>query len=199
MLNGRDGRMSAWGRTTFVAGIALLTAAGLVYPLMASYSRVGGFQQRPTLNGAANIAQAHPDDWAAIEWLRANAEGTPVILEAPGKSYNYEGRISAFTGYPAVLGWALHESQWRGNYVEQGKREPDIATIYTSTRGQQRLDLLRRWNVAYVVVGPPERTYVAQLCQASERTCSPSAALRSFDELLEPVFEQGRTTIYRVP
>jgi hypothetical protein len=49
--------------------------------------------------------------WAAIEWLQANAPGVPVILEAPGRSYNYEGRISAFTGFPAVLGWSLHEGQ----------------------------------------------------------------------------------------
>ncbi len=199
ILRSVDGRIGTAVQTVFTVGIALLTAGGLVYPLMASYSRVDGFRQSPNLNGAANIARNHPDDWAAIEWLRAHAEGVPVILEAPGKSYDYEGRISAFTGYPAVLGWAVHESQWRGSYVEQGKREPDIATIYTAPSRQQVLDRLHRWEVDYVVVGPPERRYVEALCRAEERTCSGAQALQRLDRFLQPVFEKGQTTIYRVP
>ncbi len=199
ILNGCDERISTAWQTVFLAGTAILTAAGLVYPLMASYSRVDGFQHRPNLNGAANIARANPDDWAAIEWLRANAKGGSVILEAPGKSYNYEGRISAFTGHPAVLGWAVHESQWRGNYVEQGKREPDIETIYTTRNGQQALSLLNKWQVDYVIFGPPERRYVEELCRAEERSCNSAQVLRTFREVLQPVFEQGQTTIYSVP
>jgi uncharacterized membrane protein len=199
VVRGIGGRIGRGAKAAFIAGVALLTAAGMVYPLMASYSRVDGFRHRPTLNGAANVARSHPDDWAAIEWLRAQGEGAPVILEAPGRSYTYEGRISAFTGYPAVLGWAVHESQWRGNYVEQGKREPDIATIYTAPGDQQVLDLLDKWEVEYVVVGTPERRYVEGLCQAAERSCSATQSLRRLDQLLERVFEQGQTTIYRVP
>jgi YYY domain-containing protein len=186
-------------RTVFVAGVVLLTAASLVYPILASYSRVDGFRHKPNLNGAANIAQGHPDDWAAIEWLRDNARGIPVILEAPGKSYNYEGRISAFSGFPAVLGWALHESQWRGNYVEQGKREPDIETIYTTRDGQQALALLQKWQVDYVVVGAPERRYVEELCSPSDRQCNPLEAERKFELLLKPAFKQGQTTVYQAP
>jgi YYY domain-containing protein len=186
-------------RTIFLAGVGLLTAASLVYPVLASYSRVDGFQHSPNLNGAATIAGAHPDDWAAIEWLRENAQGTPVILEAPGKSYNYEGRVSAFTGFPTVLGWALHESQWRGNYAEQGRREPDIQTIYTTADHQQALELLHKWGAEYVIVGPPERRYAEERCAAPEQQCSAVAGLRKFDILLEPAFEQGQTTVYRVP
>ncbi|MGD2176711.1 MAG: DUF2298 domain-containing protein [Anaerolineae bacterium] len=192
-------RMGRPVRIAFLAGVVLLTAAGLVYPVLASYSRVNGFQHEPDLDGAANIARGHPDDWAAIEWLRANAQGIPVLLEAPGRSYDYEGRISAFTGFPAVLGWALHESQWRGNYVEQGKREPDIQTIYTTADRRQALDLLHKWEVDYVIVGSPERHYADELCSASDRQCSATTALRRLDQVLQLVFEQGETAIYRVP
>jgi YYY domain-containing protein len=186
-------------RTAFLAGTALLVAASLVYPVLAAHSRVDGFRQKPDLDGAAAIARAHPDDWAAIEWLQDNAEGVSVILEAPGKSYDYEGRVSAFTGFPAVLGWALHESQWRGNYVEQGKREPDIQTIYTTPDRQLALDLLHKWEVDYVIVGGPERRYAEELCAGSDHQCSATTGLRKFDQLLELVFEQGETAVYRVP
>lgn len=197
VLSGRG--QSRVARSLFLTGTAILVAAGMVYPLMASYSRVQGLQQEPHLNGTINVARNHPDDWGAIEWLRANADPTSTVLEAPGGSYEYEGRISAFTGLRAVLGWSLHESQWRGNYVEQGKREPDIATIYTTQDGQQALELLHRWKVDYVIVGAPERQYVEELCTASDRQCNPTAALSKFDQLLEPVFKQGKTAIYRVP
>ena len=186
-------------RYGFLVVALLLLSAAMVYPVMATYSRVDGFSHVPVLNGAAPIARNNPHDWAAIEWLRANADEGTVILEAPGKSYDYEGRISAFTGHPAVLGWALHESQWRGDYVEQGKREPDIATIYTTPDAKLALSLLHKWAVDYVVVGPPERRYAQNLCADGERRCGAAGGLAKFEALLTPAFEQGQTAVYRVP
>jgi uncharacterized membrane protein len=198
------------GRLLFTAGAVFFIALGLVYPLMAYPSRAGGFMGPTNLDGSSSIAQANPDDWAAIQWLDANAAqglpagSEPVILEAPsappwGGSYTYEGRISAFTGFPTVLGWAIHESQWRGSYDEQARREPDIATIYTSSDGQVTLDLLHKWGVDYVILGGPEMSYIQHVCSQSGSGCSPSIALRKFSQVLEPVFTQGQMTIYKVP
>jgi YYY domain-containing protein len=190
-------------RTAFLAGSGALILAGMVYPLLAYPSRAHSFQSQADLNGAANIAQGNPDDWAVIEWLKQNGRrpdgDVPVILEAPGKSYNYEGRISAFTGFPAVLGWSLHEGQWRGSYDEQTRREQDIATIYTTSNGSQAVDLLNKWNVTYVIVGNPERQYVQELCNDSSLACNPARALAKFDTILKPVYQKGSTTVYQVP
>jgi YYY domain-containing protein len=186
-------------RAALLSGSILLIVAGMVYPGLAIHSRAQGFRGPANLDGASEVAQSHPDDWAAIQWLQANVSGAPTILEAPGKSYNYEGRISAFTGLPALLGWAIHESQWRGNYDEQGLREPDIAVIYSTHDGRLSLELLQKWGVSYVIVGGPERNYIEQLCADPARSCSLSGALRKFDLLLKPVFNQGQVTIYQVP
>ena len=186
-------RVRGPGRGLFGVGLALLLVGGLVYTVFAGYSRADGFNgENWTLDGAAWIERHHPDDYAAVEWLRAHAEGTPVVLETPGKSYNYEGRVSALTGLPSVLGWALHEDQWRGSYEEQGKREPDIEAIYsTIVRTDQDADrvlaLLDKYDVTYVYVGPTERDRY------------PSVGLEKFEWLLGPVFRQGEVTIYRVP
>jgi YYY domain-containing protein len=193
----------AW-RAFVLAGSSLLILASLVYPVMGYYSRAQGFQASPDLNAAATVAGWNPDDWAAIEWLRQNGRPdrggeAPTILEAPGKSYNYEGRVSAFTGFPAVLGWALHEGQWRGSYDEQARRETDIAAIYTTYDGRLALDLLEKWDVSYVIVGNAERQYVETLCRAPDRACVPRRALAKFDQILEPAFSQGSTIVYRVP
>jgi YYY domain-containing protein len=201
-------------RLLFILVAVFLIGLGMVYPLMAIPSRAADFKGPANLDGSSAIARDNPDDWAAIQWLDKNAlEGipagtVPVILEAPsvppaGGSYTYEGRISAFTGFPSVLGWAVHESQWRGNYDEQGKREPDIATIYTTSDGQTALDLLHKWNVSYVIVNAgnnaPELRYIQRLCSQPERGCTMSTALRKFDQVLQPIFSQGQLTIYKVP
>jgi YYY domain-containing protein len=197
-------------RTLFTSGAALMIGLGLVYTVMAIPSRAGGFVGPANLDGASSIAANNPDDWAAIQWLDDYAEqglpdGTvPVILEAPsvppwGGSYTYEGRISAFTGYPTVLGWAVHESQWRGSYAEQALREPDIAAIYTTSDGQTMLDLLHKWNVSYVILGSPELNYIQHVCSQNSSGCTISTALRKFSLTLQPVFSQGQVTIYKVP
>lgn len=190
----------AWQSLRFVSAILIL--AGMVYPAQAFYSRTAGFRSEPNLDGASGVARNNPDDWAAIQWLQREAlerEKTPIILEAPGKSYTYEGRISAFTGLPTVLGWAIHESQWRGNYDEQGKREPDIAAIYSTHDGSFALELLRKWDVDYVVVGLAEQSYIQQLCTEPARRCNLTSAIRKFEQTLQPVFTQGSIIIYAVP
>jgi len=199
LLNRSMAVLGVVGRGIFLVGAIVLIGAGMIYPLFASYERVDGLRGTPNLDGTINLARANPDDWAAISWLKENATGTPVILEAPGKSYNYDGRISAFSGFPALLGWAYHESQWRGNYDEQGRREPDIQTIYTTKDGSLALSLLQKWNIRYVIVGSSEKTYIEQLCSDPNRACNLTRALLKFDTILIPVFRQGNMAIYEVP
>jgi YYY domain-containing protein len=189
-------------RRALAVGAVFLILAGLIYPALAFYSRTAGFTSNPNLDGASELARNNPDDWAAIEWLKQEArqwEHPPVILEVPGKSYTYEGRISAFSGLPTVLGWAIHESQWRGNYDEQGKREPDIAAIYSTHDGSFALELLQKWDVDFVILGVPEQNYIQQLCTDPARRCNPTSAIRKFGQEMQPVFLQGNVTIYAVP
>ena len=165
----------------------LLVVAGLVYPALAIPARAGESGGPPTLDGAAYLAETHPDDYAAIAWLNDNVSGAPVILEAPGdhaRAYVYEGRVSAHTGLPTLLGWAGHEHQWRGNYDEQARREPDIETLYTSVAPDEVLTLLDKYGISYVYVGPLERARY------------PAAGLQKFAQLMEPVYDTGTVTIY---
>ncbi|MCU0485203.1 MAG: DUF2298 domain-containing protein, partial [Anaerolineales bacterium] len=190
-----------------LGGLAvLLIAAGMVYPTLSYYNRVNGFQSEPDLDGSSMQRRINPDDFAAIDWLRDNAvfeNGLPpTILEAPGRpfaSYVYEGRISAFTGFPTLLGWPGHEHQWRGEYTEPARRYPDIQTIFGTHNGETMLSLLHQWQVDYVIIGTTEQRFVVELCQSADFACEPTAALRKFELLLKPVFISGSTVIYQVP
>jgi uncharacterized membrane protein len=168
--------------------MTLLVATGMVYPVFAMANKANNFQNEPTLNGIQWISEHYPGDYAAIEWLRANAPDDAIILEAPGASYaayQYTGRISAMTGLPTLLGWGGHESQWRGNYDEPARREPDIEQLFNTTDFEQAQALLDKYNISYVYVGSLER----------ERYSPPG--LKKFEFMMDVAFQQDGVTIYQ--
>jgi YYY domain-containing protein len=178
-----------WPGRAFQVGFWVLFAMGMVYPVLGNYSRAGGFDHAPTLDGTAYLAESHPDDYAATSWLNEHVRGTPVILETPGSggsSYVYEGRVSTLTGLPTLLGWAGHEGQWRGSYTVQHARTPDIETIYNTRDPTAALTLLEEYDIRYVYVGPLERSkHNAQ-------------GLKKFDKFMTIVYQNDRVTIYQI-
>ncbi len=173
------------GRAAWQILIAVMILGGLVYPILAIPNKANNFQAKPTLDGIAWVAEQHPDDYAAIQWLRQNAPPDAVILERPGKSYRYLSRMSALSGRPTLLGWDFHEAQWRGNYDEQSIRQPDIDMLYNGLDPATTLTLLDKYAITYVVVGPLEK-----------EVYSPKG-LAKFEQLLDVVFQQGNVTIYQ--
>ena len=67
-------------------------------------------------------------DHRAIEWLRQNAQGRPVVVEAVGGDYSEHARVSTFSGLPTLIGWVGHELQWRGERPEFGRRQQAVDT-----------------------------------------------------------------------
>jgi YYY domain-containing protein len=180
-----SGRIRGAGGVVWRLALSLLVLAGLVYPVLAIPNKTENFSATPTLDGMAWLEMAHPDDYAAIRWLQANAPDGAVILEAPGESYRYLGRVSALTGLPTLLGWDFHEYQWRGNYDEPARRKPEVDILYNSVDPAQTLTLLDKYDITYVYVGLLER----------ERYNL--AGLSKFERLMDVVYQQGAVTIYQ--
>jgi YYY domain-containing protein len=156
---------------------------GLVYPLLAIPAKAGSIN--PTLDAMQGAATA--DESAAIDWLNRYAPDNAIVLEAPGDEYNAgTSRVSTWTGLSTVVGWARHEDQWRGDCDIQCPRVQDVNDIYSSGDVAKVTDLLNKYQVTYVYVGPNER-----------RLYLP-AALNKFDQLLPAVFRQGIVVIYQV-
>ncbi len=177
-----------WLRMSVVVAFCLLFAMGMFYPVLGNMSRAGDFEQKPNLDGTAYLASSQPEDYAAVAWLNENVDGAPVILERPGtggSSYVYQGRISALTGLPTLLGWAGHENQWRGNYEIQSAREPDIEMIYNTLDPETALALMEKYDIVYVYVGPQEiEEYGLR-------------GLAKFGQFMDVVYQQDRVTIYK--
>ena len=188
----------------------LLILAAMVYPLTATPARIADRmdpQIAPTLDGTAymNSPNAHwaengitvtfTEDANALEWMRRNIKGAPVVLEAQSEGYRWAGRVSIYTGLPTLLGWPFHQSQQRSVTNVQpvlDSRRNLVQRLYSDTDQQTTLESLRKYGVEYV--------YVGQLEQALYGT----SGLAKFSQMaaagtLEQVYSNGQTRIYRVP
>jgi uncharacterized membrane protein len=200
----------AWGSPWLVSGgrliaavaVGLLLAATLIYPWLGTPSKLRhrfDVQLPLTLDGMAFMSQARyednmrdlalPHDFAAINWMLDNIQGTPVIVEGLAPLYHWRSRVSIYTGLPAVLGWDWHQKQQRGDFGYMvDDRARDVDTLFNTPDASTAMRLLRKYNVEYIYVGGQERAFYAP------------QNLAKFDQMAEltRVYQQGAVTIYRV-
>jgi len=129
----------------------------LIYPFFAIPSYYGNLQKKPEVDGSLWLSYFYPQDKEIIDYLNKNILGQPVILEAQGDSYTDYGRISVFTGLPTVAGWWVHQWLWRGSADVVGKRIPDIIEIYEGKDLKKTSNLLKKYQIKYVIVSQLER------------------------------------------
>jgi YYY domain-containing protein len=147
--------------------------------------------------GVVNFGFAEDRD--VIDWFNANVAGTPVIAEANIGIYRCAGnRISIHTGLPDVVGWTWHETQQRGQ-VDLLERDAALELLYTSVDPQEKVAILDRYGVEYVVIGQLERYYPQDTCTG---LIDNSEGIAAFEPLvgsrLEVAFQSGETVVYRV-
>jgi YYY domain-containing protein len=188
LLRGGAGRRAGavLGRGALALAAALLLG-GLLYPLGATWTKLGGFQGPATLDGEAWLESVAPNEARAIRWLREQVPGRPVVVEAVGDDYTEYARVSTFAGLPTLIGWVGHELQWRGPLAEFGRRQEAAEAIYRRADLSAVVPLLQSLRAEYVYVGRLELEKYG------------AAVRERFEGHLEPVFRSGEVTIYRVP
>ncbi len=160
-----------------------------------------GYGTLPVFGAPDDNELAFAGDRAAIDWFNRNVGGSPVVAEASIGPYRCNGsRISIGTGLPTPIGWERHQQQQR--YPETlGARVDDVARLYATPDVEEKRDILARYNVAYVVVGPLERLGVrpsANDCVADPSPRGIEAFQRMVGTDLDVAFEADGTTVYRV-
>ena len=176
------------GNYAWLVLAAALVAASLYYPIGAALERTGWFQERHTfrdntLDGLAYVRDTAPGEYAAIQWLREEAEYGRMV-EAVGDAYSAYGRVSAATGLPTILGWPGHEQQWRGGSELFEGRAEEVAQIYQSQDPVVVRPLLEKYNIRYIYLGSRERASYGV------------SALPDFGGLLQIPFQQEGVVIY---
>jgi YYY domain-containing protein len=187
-------RRGAIGRWILPArvGVALLVVAALFTTVTAGRAAVSRHfapYSGPSLDGLRYLETLHPGESRAVVWMRRNIEGTPVLLEAQGPSYQDFGRISMLTGLPTVLGWDYHVKQRGNSENEIEARRVAVKAIYTNPDAARVAPLLSRYRVGYVYVGWLEKkTYPADGLQK----------FKTDKEHFQPAYENPETQVYRV-
>ncbi len=175
---------SRGSRVVYVVSVIPLLL-GLVYTTTALWEKTNRFQPpfAPTLDGTAHLDRSDPSDAVAIRWIR---ERLPmgVMAEAAGGSYTTFGRISAHTGFPAILGWDFHEFQWRGDYAPQGSRAADLERLYQTRDWEEARAVLDRYAIRYVYLGALERNRYSPV------------VTRKFDVYMDLLYQSEEVTIY---
>ena len=193
-----------WRKGLVVTVLGLLVVSSLVYPVLGTRARVADRfnETTATLDGAAYMARAvHWEkdqplelkwDLEAMRWLQDTVAGSPVVLEAHGSQYRWNGRIASYTGLPTVLGWPWHQIQQRTDYADEiHRRARGVQELYNTTRAARAQELLHEYEVEYIVVGELERVYYL------------AAGLQKFDDMagagsLQLVHQNPGVKIYRV-
>ena len=199
-------RRPAWPHVLWGAAVAALIVGALAYPAQAVQDRVSERTHTTpwTLDGTAYMVEAvFPDehgllplrgDLQAIEWLQANVDGSPVILEGVTPPYRWGARVSAYTGLPTVVGWDWHEIVRKCGLAPcpaVHERLHDVDRGYSTTDPQVALGVLRKYGVSYVYVGELERLYYAAEGLATLAAMAQQGTLTT-------AYEGEGVTIYRV-
>jgi len=166
-----------------IGATVAVIAACICYPAGVTATRLKNPFYPPSLDGNNYLPHEHPDDYAAIQWIREHVQGLPVILEASHNPYSYYARFSSNTGLPTVMGWANHEGLWRSHESAVERRRQEVVHMYNASTLEEIEPLLNQYHVKYIVAGELER-----------KDYKP-AGLQKFSGL-KIAFSQGNTTIY---
>jgi len=173
-------------RIIAVSLIGLFAVLTLIYPYFGYRDYYNRLQDYRGMDGLAFLQRDNPTDYEAIMWMRENIDGQPNIAEAVGESYTTFARVSAFTGFPTILGWRVHEWLWRGSFDIPGARTPEVETIFQLPTSYEAKQKLRQYNVEYIFVGDKEREAYVNI---------DPVGLKSLGDV---VFESGDTFVVRV-
>ncbi len=210
------GVRALWAYAPWLAVLAALVLASAVFPVLGTRARLADrfeMSGAVTLDGRAyqnsaiygdpgptgaesdDVRYALAADAAAIDYLRANVQGSPVVLEGVTEhTYRWYPRVARDAGLPVVVGWLWHQSQQRGD----GGADPtaisarlwDVDRMYNTTSEAEFLELARKRRVEFVYVGPVEQTYFR------------ASGLAKFERMagssLETFYRSDEVAVYRV-
>ena len=186
-----------------IIGLTLLAGA-LLFTITGSFDKIRDrmtdgvpftFDSMLYMNNSKYYDQKELDistDYKAIQWMRENVKGSPVIVEANSVEYHWGTRYTIYTGLPSVAGWSWHQRQQRALMPSEWvtNRIDEINNFYNETGVEPTVNFLRKYNVRYIIVGELEQ---------EQYTPEGLAKFPQFDGIFwNHVYQQDGVSIYEV-
>jgi uncharacterized membrane protein len=183
---------------------SILIVAGLLYPFAAGRAKMNDryvAKSPPGLNGMDYMQKATYGennqililrwDYDAIQWMRQNIKGSPVIMEGNIGLYHWGNRYSIYTGLPTLIGWDWHTKQQYslipGDIVDY--RVALVRDFYNKPDQTQAIETAHRYDISYVIVGGLERAIY---------DAKGLAKFDQADDLWSLVYQNEQVKIYQV-
>lgn len=161
-----EGRIKPILHYGYIALTLFVIVTGAIYFPVGMMSRMfveTGIANRPnsalTLDGGSSYIISH--DYQAVMCLQALVGRDQVVVAEAMSKRSYDpsyARVGALTGIPIVMGWAGHQSQWRGTtYPEAiGSRSQDLDRLYTAMTLSDVIPIIERYDIDYIFYGSQE-------------------------------------------
>lgn len=172
-----------WASISWVLVLVLFVLGSLSYPYLATGKRIvdrwPDITNPPkTLDGmafmlgetdastpAVYVDEGRPlnlsHDYAAIQYMQDNVQGSPVIVEGNTVEYRWGSRFSVHTGLPSTIGWNWHTRQHNslldGAWIT--KRIDELTIFYNTVDIDAARKFIDKYDVEYIIVGDLERAY----------------------------------------
>jgi len=173
-----------WASRTAIGMLAVVVISSLYFPVAAAVSKTVSSGLGPDLNSLSFMQERNQDELDVIDEIKDMSDPDDVLVEAVGDSYSEYSRISETSGVPTLLGWEFHERQWHGSDELFADRVGDIETIYTTRDEQELRQLIDKYSLTMVVVGPRERSTYRNI------------KMSLFDTLGDRIIEHGAYTVF---
>ncbi len=173
--------------------LCALSFVCVVGSLFSLYHREAGradLRNRVGLDAIRYLDVVSKGDYEIVTWLNQNVEGTPLIVEFPGRTFVHgTPRISMLTGLPTYLGWDFHVQLRGASAIEIDQRKSGISSFYQTKDPLAAHAWARERSIKYIVLGEKEYTHF------------PEIKIDHFDDyptLYKALVSVGRTRLYEV-
>ena len=174
------------GSRTAIGVLIVVIISSLYFPVAAAVSKTVASGLGPNLDGLSFMKARDEDELNVIRDISKISGHDDVLVEAVGGSYSEYSRISGSTGVPTPLGWEFHEKQWHGSTDLFSDRKSDLETLYTTNDRSEIDEIIAKYSLTMVVVGPRERSTYGNI------------DMTMFDTIGDRIIEHGFYTVFSI-
>ena len=178
--------VARWGSRTAIGVMTVVMISSLYFPIAAAASKTVASGLGPDLDGLSYMNARDEDELNVIRDISKISKHDDVLVEAVGGSYSEYSRISGSTGVPTPLGWEFHEKQWHGSTDLFADRKSDVETLYTTHNKSEIDEIIAKYSLTMVVVGPRERSTYGNI------------DMTMFDTIGDRIIEHGFYTVFSI-